>query len=85
MPVYDPASGAARSGLRSRVEQNIRVAALDAVFHFHKGETIQTEISQKYDETLIFELASASGFAVDKAFVDSRNYFTDQVWVCAGM
>lgn len=83
VPAYDPASGVARSGLRSRVEQNIRVAALDAVFHFCEGETIHTEISQKYDETLIFELASSSGFVVDKAFVDSRNYFTDQVWVCA--
>ncbi len=85
VPVYDPASGTARSGLRSRVEQNVRVAALDRVFHFRKDETIHTEISQKYDEQLIGELTSASGFVVDKAFVDSRNYFTDQVWVCAGM
>jgi L-histidine N-alpha-methyltransferase len=83
VPVYDPASGVARSGLRSRVEQNVRVAALDCVFHFRRDEIIHTEISQKYDEVLIGELSSAAGFVVDKAFVDSRNYFTDQVWVCA--
>jgi uncharacterized SAM-dependent methyltransferase len=83
VPDYDLISGTARSGLRSRIEQNVRVAVLDRVFHFYKGETIQTEISQKYDDTLIGELASASGFVVEKAFVDSRNYFTDQIWVCA--
>jgi dimethylhistidine N-methyltransferase len=82
VPAYDLISGTARSGLRSRMEQNVRVAALDRVFHFYEGETIQTEISQKYDDALIGELASASGFVVDKAFVDSRNYFTDQIWVC---
>ncbi len=83
VPAYDLISGTARSGLRSRIEQNVRVAAVDRVFHFYKGETIQTEISQKYDDALIGELAAASGFVVDKAFVDSRNYFTDQIWVCA--
>jgi len=83
VPTYDLTSGTARSGLRSRIEQNVRVAALERVFHFCKGETIQTEISQKYDETLIGELVSAAGFVVDKAFVDSRNYFTDQIWACA--
>jgi hypothetical protein len=41
------------------------------------------EISQKYDAALISELTSASGFVVETSFVDSRNYFTDQVWVCA--
>ena len=83
VPDYDLITGTARSGLRSRIEQNVRVAALDRVFHFYKGETIQTEISQKYDDALIGELASDSGFVVDKAFVDSRNYFTDQIWVRA--
>jgi uncharacterized SAM-dependent methyltransferase len=77
------ASGTARSGLRSRIEQKVRVAALDRDFHFRKDETIHTEISQKYDEALIGELTSASGFVVAKAFVDSRNYFTNQIWVCA--
>ena len=81
VPDYDLASGTARSSLRSRVEQNVRVAVLDHAFHFHKGESIHMEISQKYDETLIGELTSASGFIVKQAFIDSRNYFTDQVWV----
>ena len=81
VPDYDLASGTARSSLRSRVEQNVRVAVLDRTFHFHQGESIHMEISQKYDETLIGELASASGFIVKQAFIDSRNYFTDQVWV----
>jgi dimethylhistidine N-methyltransferase len=83
VPAYDLANGIARSSLRSRVEQDVRVAAVERIFHFYRGETIQTEISQKYDDKMIDELASATGFVVDKVFVDSRNYFTDQVWACA--
>ncbi len=83
VPDYDEDSGTARSGVRSRVEQNVQVAALNRVFHFSRGENIHLEISQKYDEALIGDLSSASGFVVEKSFVDSRNYFTDQVWVCA--
>ena len=81
MPVYDPASGTAQSNLRSKVRQTVRVAVLDRDFQFQKDEDIHTEVSQKYDEQLIGELTAASGFVVEQSFVDSRNYFTDQVWV----
>jgi dimethylhistidine N-methyltransferase len=81
VPLYDPASGIAQSNLRSKVKQKVRVAVLDKDFHFHKGEDIHMEVSQKYDEQLIGELATASGFVVERSFVDSQNYFTDQVWV----
>jgi L-histidine N-alpha-methyltransferase len=81
VPLYDPASGIAQSNLRSKVKQKVRVAVLDTDFHFHKGEDIHMEVSQKYDEQLIGELATASGFVVERSFVDSQNYFTDQVWV----
>ena len=82
-PFYDLASGTARSSLRSTAEQDVHIAALNSDFHFRKNEVIHTEISQKYDERLIGELTSAAGFVVDKAFVDSRGYFTDQIWGCA--
>lgn len=81
MPVYDPASGTAQSNLRSKVRQTVRVAVLDRDFQFQKDEDIHMEVSQKYDEQLIGELTAASGFVVEQSFVDSRNYFTDQVWV----
>ena len=81
-PFYDLATGTARSGLRSRIEQDVRIAALDRNFHFRKHEVIHTEISQKYDESIIGELTSAAGLNVDKMFVDSRGWFTDQIWVC---
>ena len=47
---------------------------------FQKGERIHTEISRKYDETMISEMSSAAGFEVEAMFCDRRNYFTDQVW-----
>jgi hypothetical protein len=38
------------------------------------------EISQKYNPEMIEGLASASGFAIQKNFYDSREYFVDSLW-----
>ena len=53
---------------------------MDFSVEFQKGERIHTEISRKYDETMISEMSSAAGFEVEAMFCDRRNYFTDQVW-----
>lgn len=79
-PTYDPDSGAARSALRSLVDQSVSVAALGETFDFDAGELVRTEISQKYDDALIQHLAGASGFRVAAAFTDRRGWFTDQLW-----
>ena len=80
-PEYDPASGAARSYLVSKQTQTVHIAALEKDFHFSEGEKIFMEISQKYNPQLINTLANGAGFQVDKQYQDSRNYFTDQVWI----
>ena len=80
-PEYDPDTGAARSFLRSKQLQTVHVAALAKDFHFSEGEKIFMEISQKYNRELIDTLAKGAGFHVDKEYFDSRDYFTDQIWV----
>lgn len=79
-PEYDPVTGAARSFLVSRRAQEVRVGALGTTFRFAEGEKVFMEVSQKYDEAMIEEIAGESGFRVSRAFYDSRGWFTDQVW-----
>ena len=79
-PEYDPESGAARSYLVSRCRQSVRVGALDRQFGFEAGERIFTEISQKFDEAMIGQVAAEAGFVPGPAFFDRRRWFTDQVW-----
>jgi len=79
-PLYDPESGAAKSYLISRKQQTVFIGALGREFSFDPWELILTEISQKYDETMIGELAGSTGFRVKRNFTDSRNYFVDSLW-----
>jgi len=38
------------------------------------------EVSQKYTESVISDLAADSGFAVKQIFFDSRKYYCDSLW-----
>lgn len=78
--VYDKFDGAARSFLVSRVQQTVFIKALNAAFHFQKGEPIFMEVSQKYSFAMIEELAETSGFEVAQNFLDEKSYFTDSLW-----
>lgn len=59
--VYNPETGSAKSYLVSKIEQKIRIEALDLTVKFKQWETIHTEISQKYDDQIINWLAKESG------------------------
>ena len=80
-PEYNASTGAACSFLKSNQSQTVHITALDRDFHFAEGEKIFMEISQKYDRQLIDTLTKGAGFKVDKRHQDSRNYFTNQIWV----
>lgn len=59
--VYNPETGSAKSYLVSKIEQKIRIEALDLTVKFKQWESIHTEISQKYDDQIINWLAKESG------------------------
>lgn len=80
-PVYDPATGTAKSFLVSRIEQNIEIKALEQTIHFKEGETIATEISQKYDLEAFHTWAAHTGFHIRKIFSDRKNYFANVLFV----
>jgi len=79
-PTYNPSTGEAKSYLVSRKEQTVHISKFNTFFEFKRGESIFMEISQKYDEEMIDNLAEEAGFRVKRNFYDSRNYFVDTLW-----
>ncbi|VFJ12433.1 Histidine-specific methyltransferase EgtD [Candidatus Nitrosocosmicus franklandus] len=72
---YNSSKNRVEMHIKSRVDQTISILTIDENFHFDAGETIHTENSYKYDLTKIENLASRSGFAVDKVFSDKNDWF----------
>lgn len=76
-PVYDPQTGAARSYLVSRTAQSVTLLGLGQTIHFNAWETIHTEISMKYDNTMIRSFADSAGLEIVESFYDHKKYFCD--------
>lgn len=77
---YSPESEEVRSYLVSKVEQDVRIDALDRSIHFDQWETIHTEISRKFDINRIPELAQRNGFEHCANDFDCKHYFVDSFW-----
>ena len=77
---YRPMECAARSFLISREKQAVSIKALNRSFEFQQWEPIFMEISQKYTDDMIEELAGNSGFEIEKEFFDEENFYTDALW-----
>jgi len=79
-PIYNPLTGETRSFLISKMAQNVRIGYLNEVFEFKMGEPISMEISQKYDQKMIRDLAQEAGFTVEENFFDNKKFFVDSLW-----
>jgi L-histidine N-alpha-methyltransferase len=79
-PTYDPQTGACKSFLVSLTDQVVRIGEADFIF-FKEGETISTEISQKYRVEEIDQMAENCGYTTINNFYDSKNWFTDSLWM----
>ncbi len=79
-PTYDPHSGIAKSYLVSRKNHQVSLGQTGTVITFDKWETICTEMSQKYDQDHISEIAEAAGFEIENNFFDSRSWFVNSLW-----
>ncbi len=78
-PYYNPQTGECRSYLISTIEQDVNVAGEQ--IHFRAWEAIFMEISKKYDEVQLKELAEETGFKIIRSFRDEMNWFSDVVWM----
>ena len=77
-PVYDPGTGACRSYLISKQEQDVHLS--DKNIHFAENEAIYMEISQKYTLAESESMAAQSGFEPVETFYDSKKWFADVLW-----
>lgn len=77
-PTYDPITGACKSYLISMADHDVRIGK--ATFSFSRNEPIWTELSQKYSELEIAELAVNTGFRTVANFYDCRHDFVDTMW-----
>ncbi|GAA0563218.1 L-histidine N(alpha)-methyltransferase [Chitinophaga japonensis] len=78
-PVYDPGSGACKSYLVSRREQEVHIGR-EVTIHFGQYEPMFMEISQKYSLPETEQLAQETGFTPLTHFTDRRKWFADCLW-----
>ena len=76
-PVYNPESGTCLSYLVSLEDQTVYIEALNKTIQFEKHETIHTEISQKYNQTIIEWLCSMSGLSLEEVYTDTNELFLE--------
>lgn len=79
-PVYDIEQKAAKSYLIATEKQTITFAEHEKAFHFAPWDFIQTEISQKYDRSMISSLSKNNDFKILEEFTDNKNYFVNAIW-----
>lgn len=77
---YDPESGTAKSFLVSQKEQQVQIKDLGLEVHFTAWETIHTEISQKYDDSVVEWLAEEAGLKVTDYFMDEKKYYKNYIF-----
>jgi dimethylhistidine N-methyltransferase len=78
-PSYDPQTGTTKSFLISQKKQTVELKAIDTIIHFKAWEHIHVEVSQKFDEDMIENMAKVAGLRVEKYFYDEKEYFADVV------
>ena len=79
-PVYNPETGITASYLAAKKQHKVRVNALNLEVDFRKWETIHTEISVKYDDASVDDLAKEAGLEISGCFSDSQNYFRNYIF-----
>jgi dimethylhistidine N-methyltransferase len=78
-PEYDVNTGAMKSYLESRKDQQVRIGEHMAI-DLKKGERIFMEISQKYTVEQTDDFAEKAGFTPVQHYYDSKNWFLDALW-----
>ncbi len=77
---YNPETGTAKSFLVSKEKQTVTIKNLDLTVNFDAWESIHTEISQKYDDTVVEWLASQADLKVINSFTDEKDYYKNYIF-----
>ena len=68
--------------LVSQKNQKVTIKDLELTIQFVQGETIHTENSYKYTDTIINKMAKESGLDIVENFTDENNYFSLYLFQC---
>lgn len=79
-PMYNPDTGEAKSYIVSLHNQKVHIESLGKTFEFKAGETIFTEISNKYKVDELKELAVFANYNPITEFYDCKQYFINVLW-----
>jgi L-histidine N-alpha-methyltransferase len=77
-PTYNPQSGECHSYLISKVKQTVQVGSTRV--DFEEGEAILMEVSKKFDQSSLEDLAKRTGFSEKEMFTDKDGWFADLIW-----
>lgn len=78
-PVYHPETGEASSYLISLRAQEVYFEVLNKTIQFNRWEQIHTEVSIKYNQQMIEQLAKVSNLSIEHQYYDCKHYFSDVV------
>ncbi len=78
-PEYTEAEGIAKSYLKSRKAQDVHIKTLNKTFHFKKDERIHTEISRKYNDSILHAIIKDTSLVVLDKLTDRNAYFADYI------
>jgi L-histidine Nalpha-methyltransferase len=75
LALYNAAQGRIEMHLKSRVAQEVTIAAIGKTIAFTAGETIHTENSYKYSVDEVQALGAQSRLRLERTWFDSQKYF----------
>lgn len=79
-PMYNPETRTTKSFLLSTEKQQVHIKSLDMKVNFEPWESIHTEISQKYDDSIVEWLAGQAGLEIVEWFTDEKKYYKNYVF-----
>ncbi|HKC65937.1 MAG TPA: L-histidine N(alpha)-methyltransferase [Pyrinomonadaceae bacterium] len=80
--IYNEQMGRVEVYIESLREQTVSIRKLGMEIHFSEGERIHTENSYKYDLESLSQMASTTGFARARTWMDERKQFSSNLFVC---
>lgn len=78
-PLYDEEEGIAKSYLRSKKAQSVKIGGVN--FHFAEGELVHTEVSRKYNDSIIRKILSKTDITWEEKIMDSNKLFADYILI----
>ncbi len=79
IPEYNEKEGVAKSYIQSKIDQKVMISSIKKTYFFKKGEYIHTEISRKYDDTIVQGLIKNTDFRITQKLMDTQKLFADYI------